>query len=95
MSLNQHDLERLGQLSRIDIAAGQEAEYTAALSRIIDLVTALQSAAVDDVEPMSNPHDQTATLRPDQITESDESPLFLRLAPEAENGLYLVPQVIG
>jgi aspartyl-tRNA(Asn)/glutamyl-tRNA(Gln) amidotransferase subunit C len=95
MSLNQHDLERLGRLARIDIVAGQEAEYTVALSRIIDLVTALQSAAVDGVEPMSNPHDQTAELRPDQITETDQSSLFLYLAPEAENGLYLVPQVIG
>ncbi|MCC6201714.1 MAG: Asp-tRNA(Asn)/Glu-tRNA(Gln) amidotransferase subunit GatC [Gammaproteobacteria bacterium] len=95
MSVTQHDLERLGDLARIAIAVGQESDHVAALSRVIDLVAELQAVAVAGVEPMSNPHDQTAELRPDLVTETDRSALFQQLAPATRNGLYLVPQVIG
>lgn len=95
MSVNQHDLKRLGNLARIAIDEDYESEYVAALARIFDLVAELQAVAVEGIEPMSNPHDQVADLREDRVTETDQRELFLQLAPASESGLYLVPQVIG
>jgi len=43
---------------------------------------------------MSHPQEVTQRLREDRVTETDERELFLSLAPEVEDGLYLVPKVI-
>jgi aspartyl-tRNA(Asn)/glutamyl-tRNA(Gln) amidotransferase subunit C len=35
-----------------------------------------------------------ARLRPDVVTETDQRAKFQQIAPETENGFYLVPRVI-
>jgi aspartyl-tRNA(Asn)/glutamyl-tRNA(Gln) amidotransferase subunit C len=95
MSVDQHDLKRLGNLARIAIGEDQASDYIGALARIFDLVAELQAVAVDGIEPMSNPHDQIAALRSDRVTEIEQRELFLQLAPATGNCLYLVPQVIA
>jgi len=54
----------------------------------------MQSVDTASVEPMSHSQSVTQRLRDDIVTESDQRPLFQTLAPQVEEGLYLVPQVI-
>ena len=55
-----------------------------------------QMAAVDtrDVEPMSHPQEVTQRLREDVVADRDSRELFQSIAPQVEDGLYLVPKVI-
>ena len=46
------------------------------------------------VEPMAHPQDARQRLREDRVTEGDGRERFQALAPQVEDGLYLVPQVI-
>ncbi len=43
---------------------------------------------------MAHPLDMHQRLRPDVVTEPDRREAFQAIAPEVDNGLYLVPKVI-
>mgnify|MGYP000742983381 CR=1 FL=1 len=51
-------------------------------------------SASSDIAPMANPHDAMQRLRPDAVTETDQRERFQAIAPQTEDGLYLVPKVI-
>ena len=61
---------------------------------ILGLVEQMNSVDTRDVEPMAHPLEITARLREDEITEIDQRQRFQAIAPEVEQGLYLVPRVI-
>jgi aspartyl-tRNA(Asn)/glutamyl-tRNA(Gln) amidotransferase subunit C len=46
------------------------------------------------VEPMSHSQDLAQRLREDVVTELDQREAFQAIAPQVEQGLFLVPKVI-
>ena len=94
MSFKDQDLEQIAYLARINI----DKEYFPSLKRelesILDLVTKINSADTESVEPMSHPLDLFQPLRKDEVTEKDERENLLKNAPLTEAGLFLVPKVI-
>jgi aspartyl-tRNA(Asn)/glutamyl-tRNA(Gln) amidotransferase subunit C len=54
----------------------------------------MSSVNTDDVTPMAHPLDATQRLRADEVTETDQRDHFQEIAPNVEDGLYLVPKVI-
>ena len=94
MSLTTEDIEKLADLARLDISAGEIADVSTKLSAIVDLVNQLAAAPTAAVAPMAHPMDRTQRLRADVVTEEDEHELYQRNAPAIERGLYLVPKVI-
>ena len=46
------------------------------------------------VTPMAHPLHMTQPLRQDCVTEQNQRELFQSIAPQTEEGLYLVPKVI-
>jgi len=69
-------------------------EYVRNLSNILDLVEQMDSVDTDNVEPMAHPMEMVQRLREDVVTETNQREHFQQIAPQIENGLYLVPQVI-
>jgi aspartyl-tRNA(Asn)/glutamyl-tRNA(Gln) amidotransferase subunit C len=54
----------------------------------------MQAVDTTGVVPMSHPLDAVQRLRPDVVRESDQREVFQRIAPDTQDGLYLVPRVI-
>jgi len=54
----------------------------------------MQSVDTSAIEPMSHSQSVSQRLREDIVTESDQRALFQSIAPQVQEGLYLVPQVI-
>lgn len=54
----------------------------------------MNAVDTDNVMPMAHPQDAFQRLREDVVTEENQREHFQEIAPEVENGLYLVPQVI-
>ncbi|WP_156490761.1 Asp-tRNA(Asn)/Glu-tRNA(Gln) amidotransferase subunit GatC, partial [Oleiphilus sp. HI0086] len=48
----------------------------------------------EDIPPMAHPMDAVQVLRPDVVTESDKREKLQTVAPNTEDGLFLVPKVI-
>jgi aspartyl-tRNA(Asn)/glutamyl-tRNA(Gln) amidotransferase subunit C len=94
MAIDRQEIEKIAELARIRIDDDQVDEVTDRITDILAMVDQLQGADTTGVEPMANPHDATALLRPDEVTEHDQRDAFQAIAPAVENGLYLVPKVI-
>jgi len=94
MALTLEDVKRVADLARLAI---DETEARAVLSQINDvfgLIGEMQAVDTRGVEPMAHALDVVQRLREDKVTESDQHDLFQSVAPQVENGLYLVPKVI-
>ena len=94
MSLEKSDVEKIAHLARLAIDKKDVPEYARNLTNILDLVEQMSSVNTDDVTPMAHPLDATQRLRSDEVTESNQREHFQEVAPNVEDGLYLVPKVI-
>lgn len=94
MALDAADVEKIAHLARLGINADDIPGYARNLSDILTFVEQLNGVDCSDVEPLAHPLEATQRLRPDAVTEANNREGFQQVAPETEDGLYLVPQVI-
>jgi aspartyl-tRNA(Asn)/glutamyl-tRNA(Gln) amidotransferase subunit C len=94
MTLSFDDVRRIADLAYIETNEEEAHVVLAQLSDIFNLIEQMQAVDTSGVEPMSHAQDVTQRLRDDIVTESDQRELFQVIAPQVEEGLYLVPKVI-
>ena len=94
MSLSLDQVQRIAELSRIELAPGEAERSREQLNGIFGLIEAMQAVDTAGVAPMAHARDLAQRLREDRVSETDRHADFQKVAPEAEAGLYLVPKVI-
>lgn len=94
MALSLEEVGRIARLAHIELADGEAEATQAKLNGIFGLIEQMQAVDTTGVAPMSHPQDVVQRLRPDAVLEADRRAAFQAVAPEAEQGLYLVPKVI-
>ena len=94
MSLTINDVKKVARLARLAVSEKEAQTAHAQLSDIFGLIAEMQAVDTTGIEPMSHAQNVTQRLREDKVTESNQRELFQSIAPQAERGLYLVPQVI-
>ena len=93
-TISEAEVQKVAHLARLAMPADQTESYVSKLSSILDLVAQLSAVNTDGVEPMAHPLDSVQRLRDDVVTESNHREKYQTVAPEVEDGLYLVPKVI-
>src|SRR6266853_790571 len=94
MPLSLEEVRRIAELARIGISDAEARAVQGQLNDIFELIGQMQKVNTDGTEPMSHGQDLKLRLREDVVTERDRREQFLSLAPDREQGLYLVPKVI-
>ncbi|MBV1876893.1 MAG: Asp-tRNA(Asn)/Glu-tRNA(Gln) amidotransferase subunit GatC [Pseudomonadales bacterium] len=98
MKINEEIVANIAELAQLDMPQEQLQEYLDSLNNVLELAEQMQSIDTTDVEPMSNPLDSIQHLHADSddgfVTESNHRERYQKVAPETEQGLYLVPKVI-
>ncbi|MDX8385679.1 MAG: Asp-tRNA(Asn)/Glu-tRNA(Gln) amidotransferase subunit GatC [Gallionella sp.] len=94
MSLTTTDVQKVARLARLAMNDQEIESVRAQLSGIFDLIEEMQAVDTSGIEPMSHAQDLSQRLRKDNVTENDQREAFQVIAPQVENGLYLVPKVI-
>ncbi len=94
MSLARDDVEKIAHLARLAVDVDELDSVAAGLSDILKMVEQMGSVDTTGVTPMAHPLHMIQPLRRDQVTEEDQRELFQSIAPQTEEGLYLVPKVI-
>lgn len=94
MTLTADDVKKIAYLARLGINQQDIASYTKDLSGMLQLMKQMSETNTDGVLPMAHPMDQTQRLRADEVTENNNRNNFQAIAPQIEDGLYLVPKVI-
>jgi len=94
MSLSPEQIRQVAHLARLQLKPEQVEPYARQLSNILDMVGQLSNANTADVAPMAHPLDMVQRLRVDAVTEPDRRTDYQAIAPDVQDGLYLVPKVI-
>jgi aspartyl-tRNA(Asn)/glutamyl-tRNA(Gln) amidotransferase subunit C len=94
MPLSLPEVKRVAWLARIEITDAEAGAAQGHLNDIFKLIEQMQSVDTEGVEPMAHGQDVVQRLREDRVTETDQHALFQSVAPQVEDGLYLVPKVI-
>ena len=87
-------IRRIADLARLELSEPEVAAMQQELSSILALVGQMAAVDTENVEPMSHPQAAMQRLREDEVTEQDRREPFQAIAPQTEDGLYLVPKVI-
>jgi aspartyl-tRNA(Asn)/glutamyl-tRNA(Gln) amidotransferase subunit C len=94
MSLSLADVEKVARLARLAMSDDELKAAQSQLNNIFGLIAEMQAVDTKGIAPMSHAQDVAQRLREDKITETNQRAAFQAIAPQIENGLYLVPQVI-
>jgi len=94
MSLNEQQVREIARLAHIEIDDSEIKYLQKELSDVLELIEQLRAVDTTHVKPMEHAHEQGQHLRDDKVQEPDRRDVFLALAPETEEGLFLVPKVI-
>ena len=94
MAFDKAEVEKIAQLARLHISDSEIDQVTGRIRDILALIDQMQLVETDDVVPLTHPLDLTQRLREDDVTEFNRRDELQLLAPEVEQGLYLVPKVI-
>jgi aspartyl-tRNA(Asn)/glutamyl-tRNA(Gln) amidotransferase subunit C len=92
--LSLDEVRRIADLARIEVPEAAVAALQQKLNGIFGLIEQMRAVDTTGVEPMAHAVDVTQRLREDRVTETDQHELFQSVAPQVEDGLYLVPKVI-
>ena len=92
--LSLDEVRRIAHLARLEVTPAEVVALQQQLNDIFAMIEQMRAVDTSAVEPMSHPQEVMQRLREDRVTESDQHALFQSLAPQVEDGLYLVPKVI-
>ncbi len=93
-ALDAKDIEKVAHLARLGLSGPEREAYAQDLSRILDLVSHMNAVATDGVAPMTHPDAAALRLRGDEVEQEIDRDQLMAVAPQARDGLYLVPRVI-
>ena len=94
MSLSDDQVRRIARLARLELAPQEVAPVAERLNRVLGLIEQMRAVDTAGIEPMAHPLDASQRLRPDEVTEQDQREAYQSVAPQKQDGLYLVPKVI-
>lgn len=98
-SISRAQVAHLAMLARIEMSEDELFTLAGELEGILDAVERVREAASEvasgDVPPMGNPVPMDTALRPDTPHAGLSQQAALAGAPEAEDGRFVVPRILG
>jgi aspartyl-tRNA(Asn)/glutamyl-tRNA(Gln) amidotransferase subunit C len=94
MALERSDVDKIAHLARLAIPEAAKDRLGTDLSNILALMEQMGTVDTSGVAPMAHPLHMVQRLRPDAATEPNQRDQFQAIAPQTQDGLYLVPRVI-
>ena len=101
MSLTLEQVRRVAHLARIEVSDAEAETTLGHLNGIFTLIETMQAVDTQGVEPLAHPlsahEDIVLRLREDAVTEASSEArrqALLANAPDAQEGLFLVPKVL-
>ncbi len=93
--ISRDDVAHLARLARLALTEDELDSYAGQLDAILEHVGQIQGVDVSGVEPTGNPLKDVNVTRPDVVAPSLTQAEALAEAPEAAEGRFAVPQILG
>ena len=95
MTITRQEVAHLARLSRLALGDDELDHLAGQLDVIIGAVARVSEVAADDIPPTSHAVPMTNVFRPDVLRPCLSQQDALSGAPEAEDGRFRVPPIIG
>jgi aspartyl-tRNA(Asn)/glutamyl-tRNA(Gln) amidotransferase subunit C len=93
--ISRDEVAHLARLARLALTDAELDSFAAQLDAILGYVSQIQSVDVSGVEPTDNPLKDVNVMRPDVVEPSLPRDQVLAGAPEAIDGRFAVPRILG
>jgi aspartyl-tRNA(Asn)/glutamyl-tRNA(Gln) amidotransferase subunit C len=94
-SISRDEAAHLARLARLDLAPDELDHLAGQLDAIAGYVARVSEVAADDIPPTSHSLPVTNVFRDDEYQPCLPAELALAAAPEAEDGRFRVPRILG
>ncbi len=92
--VTEKDIKKVAHLARISISETECKTLTQQVGGIINWVATLNEVNTDNVEPLTNVHEMSLRLMPDEVNDGNIAEDVLQNAKNAKYGYFAVPKVI-
>ena len=89
------DVAHVAKLARLDLDAAQVETFTGQLAAILEHAEDVEALDLADVPPTSHPYPLVNVLRADEVGPTLTNAEALAGAPQAEEGRFRVPTILG
>lgn len=95
MNIDDKLVDKLAQLSKLEITNAEKPEIKAKFSKILDLVEKLQELNTDGVEPLIYLTPNQNISRKDVVENMVEKSIALKNGPDKDSDYFKVPKVLN
>lgn len=93
--ITRDDVAHVARLARLSLAPDELDTFTAQLAAVLEHATDVAALDLADVEPTSHPIPLVNVFRPDVVGPTLSPDEALAGAPQAEDGRFRVPTILG
>lgn len=94
MSIDKKTIEKTAKLANLELTENENIEFTNQISDILDYVEKINQLDTSSVEATDHIANLKNVFREDIVQDSIELSKIEKMAPEYENGYFVVPKVI-
>jgi aspartyl-tRNA(Asn)/glutamyl-tRNA(Gln) amidotransferase subunit C len=94
-SLSRDDVAKVAKLARLRLSDEELNTFTEQLGGVLEHANDMNSLDLSALEPTSNPFGLTNVTREDIIWKSLDREAVLAEAPDAQDGRFAVPRILG
>ena len=89
------DVVKVARLARLELTAEEIDRTTSQLASMLEHFADIDALDLDGVEPMTQPYELSNVFREDVVAPGLDRDEVLAAAPDAEDGRFRVPPIIG
>jgi aspartyl-tRNA(Asn)/glutamyl-tRNA(Gln) amidotransferase subunit C len=93
--LRREDVAKVAKLARLSLSEQELDMFTDQLGQILEHANDIAALQLDDVVPTAHPFGLINVVREDVIEPSLPREELLAMAPDAEDGRFAVPRIMG
>jgi aspartyl-tRNA(Asn)/glutamyl-tRNA(Gln) amidotransferase subunit C len=95
MAISEEQVRHVALLARLELTDEQVARFGEDLNSILGHIDSIQKLDLDGVEPTAHPLEVCNVTRADEVRPGLSHEDALKNAPEAEDGAFVIPQIVG
>jgi aspartyl-tRNA(Asn)/glutamyl-tRNA(Gln) amidotransferase subunit C len=95
MAVTTDEVLKIAELAALSFTPDEVKRLTGELNRILEYMEKLNELDTSDVDPLHHVLDMTNVMRDDEVRPSLPREEVLKNAPDAVDGYFRVPKVIG
>lgn len=95
MALSREEVLKVAHLARLEFEEDRIEKFQTDLNDILKFVEKLQELDTEGVEPLTQVNHHYNNFRKDEVKESLKREDALKNAPQEDEGMFIVPKVVG